>query len=188
MIDLIFGVSTPVEVPSIQILTEQRIVVEAPPEIIEERELTIEEKIAQNYYGCNTDTHWISAENATCLLKQSRSTNTQVRTQNTPRAPQNGSNSPPAGWFPVNQCTWFVWTQRPVGHWNNASSWLWQAQRDGWATGSTPEVGAIAWESNHVSLVIAVNGNMVTVQEANYKGYGVISTRTAPASQFKYIY
>jgi LysM repeat protein len=118
-----------------------------------------------------------------------------IETPNIPTQRQNaavgavrGSNSPPAGWFPVHQCTWFVWSQRPTGYWNNASEWLWQAQRDGWATGTTPQVGAIAWESNHVSLVIAVDGDMVTVREANYKGYGIISTRTAPASQFRYIY
>lgn len=112
---------------------------------------------------------------------------TQQRTENTPQTIKNSSNAP-SGWYQYGWCTWFIWTQRPVGQWNNASQWLRQAQRDGWSTGSTPQVGAIAWESNHVSLVIAVNGDSVTVRESNYIGFGVISERTAPASQFKYIY
>jgi LysM repeat protein len=106
-------------------------------------------------------------------------------TQTAVRTAVNASN----GWFPYGQCTYWVSVNRSVGQWNNASEWYWQAQRDGWSTGSTPKVGAIAWESNHVSLVTSVNKDgTVTVSEMNYKGLGVVSTRTASASQFKYIY
>lgn len=96
--------------------------------------------------------------------------------------------SPPLSWWGRGQCTFHVASKRSVGHWNNASAWLSQARRDGWATGSTPQVGAIAWESNHVAYVESISGDMVTVSEMNYRGVGVVSTRTVPASQFQYIY
>ena len=96
----------------------------------------------------------------------------------------------PTGWFPYGQCTYYVWSKRPVGHWNNASEWYWQAQRDGWSTGTTPRVGAIGVENgvNHVVYVESVNGNTVRVSEMNYRGHGVVSSRTESASSFRYIY
>lgn len=173
---LLFSAETPpITSPLISIVIEQE------PEIPPPVEYTIEEKIKLNVNNCNTDIQYIRADDATCLDKPVYTPN---RTQNTAR----GSENAPQGWYPYGQCTYYVATQRAVGQWNNASSWLRQAQADGWATGSTPVVGAIAWEPNHVSLVIAVNGDSVTVREMNYVGFGVVSTRTAPATQFKYIY
>lgn len=97
--------------------------------------------------------------------------------------------NPPAGWFVYRNCTWYIWTKRSVGHWNNASSWYWQAQRDGWATGSKPKVGAIAWEPNHVSYVEEVyNDGTIRVSEYNYSTPLAYGTRVAKASQFRYIY
>ena len=178
--------SEPPKIPEpILIVIEQKVEVEPP---VEEKIYTIEEKIRDNHYNCNEDTQYIRADNAQCLDKPVQRTTTA---QNPARGAVNGSQSTsraPSGWYPYGQCTYYVSTQRSVGQWNNASEWLWQAKRDGWATGSTPQVGAIAWESNHVSLVVAVNGNNVTVREMNYAGWGVISTRTAPASSFQYIY
>lgn len=155
------------------------------------KELTVEEKIAQNYYKCDEATQYIRADNANCIARptyrasKSRNAtelpNTQVSRENTATAPQ--------GWFPYGQCTYWVWSNRPVGQWNNASSWLRQAQRDGWATGSTPQVGAIAWENGHVSLVEAVNSDgTIDISEMNYSGLGVVSYRTRPATQFTFIY
>lgn len=175
MIELLLGGITPPNNPLIETVKEPIAIVETAPE------LTLEEKIAHNYYKCDETIQYIRADDATCLDKP---VYTPTQTQNTAR----GSVNAPQGWYPYGQCTYYVATQRAVGQWNNASSWLRQAQADGWATGSTPVVGAIAWESNHVSLVVAVNGDSVTVREMNYKGFGVVSTRTAPATQFKYIY
>jgi len=172
----------PPKIPEpILIVIEQKVEVEPP---VEEKIYTIEEKIRDNHYNCNEQTQYIRADNAECLDKPVYQAPRAVRTA---RTAVNASQAP-SGWYPYGQCTYYVSTQRSVGQWNNASEWLWQARRDGWATGSTPQVGAIAWEPGHVSYVVAVNGGNVTVREMNYKGWGVISTRTAPASSFQYIY
>jgi hypothetical protein len=105
-----------------------------------------------------------------------------------PKAPQRAVKSAPAGWYPAYQCTWWVWTKRPVPGWNNASDWLWQAKRDGWTTSSKPVVGAIGWEPGHVVYIEAVNGSTVTISECNYDGAGSCRTTTKPASRYTYIY
>lgn len=182
MIELFLGVAfEPPKHPLISVVTETKIEITAPPE------LTVEEKIAMNYYGCDESKQWIRKDNAKCLPKRpsyrastSRSTangtSSQVAAQNKATAP--------TGWFPVGQCTWWVWTKRPVGLWNNASSWYWQAQRDGWATGTTPRAGAIAWRSGHVAYVVSVSGNEMVVSEANYDRAGSIRTITVPVSDY----
>jgi len=195
MISLLIGgvISTaPIDTSALQIINEQKIELvapepEAPPEppepvITPEEQLELD--IKNNVNNCDEALYWISAENATCLPKRVQTTNRTTTTRNTARGTIRASN----GWYPYGQCTYYVWSRRPVGQWNNASEWLWQARRDGWATGSTPRVGAIAWEPGHVSLVTAVNGNTVTVSEMNWVGLGVVSTRTKPASSFQYIY
>jgi surface antigen len=41
----------------------------------------------------------------------------------------------------------------------------------------------------HVAYVVAVNGKgTIVVEEMNYKGWNVVSTRTARVSEFRYIY
>lgn len=99
-----------------------------------------------------------------------------------------GFSVAPSGWYPVGQCTWYVWTRRPVGMWGNASDWLYNAQRDGLSTGSTPRAGAIGWTSGHVVYVESVHGNTVTISEANYDYAGSIRTIDMPASNYQYIY
>lgn len=105
-----------------------------------------------------------------------------------PKAPRRAVKSAPAGWYPYGQCTYWVWTKRAVPGWNDASDWKWQATRDGWTVSSTPVMGAIAWEPGHVAYVESVSGSTVTVSEMNVKGLGIVSTRTVPATTFKYIY
>lgn len=99
-----------------------------------------------------------------------------------------GFSVAPSGWYPVGQCTWYVWTRRPVGMWGNASDWLANAQRDGVATGSVPRAGAVGWTSGHVVYVESVHGNTVTISEANYDYAGSIRTIDMPASNYQYIY
>jgi surface antigen len=90
------------------------------------------------------------------------------------------------------QCTWYVASKRQIpNNWGNAISWYYNAQRSGYATGSTPRVGAVGWERrNHVVYVESVNSNgTVTISEMNWAGGpGVLHYRTEPASQFLYIY
>lgn len=90
--------------------------------------------------------------------------------------------------FQYGSCVWFVAQKRAVGNWGNARDWLANARRDGFATGNTPRVGAIAWTGRgalgHVAYVLAVNGSQVTVQDMNYAGLGVITTRVTSASEW----
>lgn len=186
MFDLLLGGIEPPKPPLIQVVAEQ-----VTEQIIEPKELTLEEKIASNYYQCDESIEWIRADNAQCLPKRleyrasegadtTKRTNTPVTVKNTLRAP--------SGWFPTYQCTWHVWTKRPVGKWGNASEWYWQAQRDGWETGTTPKAGAIGWESGHVVYIESVDGNRVYISERNYDLKGSYRERWVSASKFKYIY
>lgn len=79
--------------------------------------------------------------------------------------------------YPIGQCTWGV--QKVASWagdwWGNAADWGANAARDGFRTGSTPEVGAIiSWNDGglgHVAYVIAVESETrIQVLEANYRG------------------
>lgn len=89
-------------------------------------------------------------------------------------------------------CTYYAKQRRPdlPNNLGNANTWFQRAAAQGIPVGSEPRVGAIGETKAymHVVYVEAVNGDTVTVSEANYKGRGVVSTRTAPASEFRYIY
>lgn len=147
-------------------------------------EPTVEEKIATNYYKCDTDTQWIRKDTAECKQKTS---NTPPKAQSPVRTAGNSSQAS-SGWYPKYQCTWYVSTRRAVGQWNDASDWLWQARRDGYTTSSTPIVGAIGWEYGHVVYVEAVDGDRVQISEANYDWNGSIRTIWVEASKYTYIY
>lgn len=183
MIELLFGgLIEPPKTPLIEYVIEQKI--EIPPEP------TLEEKIASDFYKCEP-LRYIRADNAECgdvrpEYRASEGTNNAERRE-TPLSREN-ANTAPSGWFPKYQCTWYVWTKRPVGQWNNATDWYWQAQRDGYETGTTPAVGAIAWEYGHVLYVEAVDGGMVYVSERNYDNKGSYRESWQPANKYKYIY
>lgn len=88
-------------------------------------------------------------------------------------------------------CTWYAKNRRPdlPNRLGNASSWVARAAAQGYATGKTPQAGAIGQQGNHVVYVEAVNGDgTVTISDMNYAGLYVITTRTVPASSFTYIY
>ncbi|HFI0501420.1 TPA: LysM peptidoglycan-binding domain-containing protein [Streptococcus suis] len=79
--------------------------------------------------------------------------------------------------YPVGQCTWGVQKVAPWAGdwWGDAASWGANAARDGFLTGSVPEVGAIiSWNDGalgHVAYVTAVNElGQIQVLEANYHG------------------
>lgn len=99
-----------------------------------------------------------------------------------------GKGSAPAGWYPVGQCTHYVWSRRAVPGWGNASEWLGQARSAGYATGSTPRAGAIGWEPGHVVYIERVSGSRVLISEANYDYKGSVRTIWVSASKYTYIY
>ena len=89
--------------------------------------------------------------------------------------------------FPYGYCTYYASQRRVVPWGGNAITWLSGARSFGFATGSTPQAGAIMVTSEggragHVAVVDAVNGDQVTVTEMNYSGFGRISTRTISSS------
>lgn len=89
--------------------------------------------------------------------------------------------------FPVGQCTWYVAQKRFVPWSGHAKSWLANAKAYGFATGNSPQAGAImvlsegGWTGRlygHVAYVEAVQGEWVTISEMNYTGWGAKSVRT----------
>lgn len=102
-----------------------------------------------------------------------------------------GRSSVSGNTYTPGQCTWGVKNWRPdiPNGWGNASAWVSNARKQGWATGSTPKVGAVGWTNRHVVLVVGVSGNTVTIKEMNYN-YVPYSVRTIdkPASMYVYIY
>lgn len=89
-------------------------------------------------------------------------------------------------------CTWYAKERRPdlPNMLGNGGQWVANAAARGYATGSEPRAGAIAEMPGHVAYVERVNGDgTIVISEMNgYAGFGVVGTRTAPASQFRYIY
>ena len=146
------------------------IVIEVP------KELTVEEKIAQNYYKC-TDSQWISAEDATCIDK----------------APVSAAVAGNA--YEWGNCTWYAKNKRPdlPNNLGNANTWYYYAENQGYPVGTTPRVGAIGTSEagyfGHVFYVEAVNNDgTIYISEMNVEGLGVVDYRTVNASLFRYIY
>ncbi|MGV3011149.1 CHAP domain-containing protein [Streptococcus thoraltensis] len=79
--------------------------------------------------------------------------------------------------YPVGQCTWGAKTLAPWAgsYWGNGGDWAASASSAGFATGLTPQVGAlIVWTDGgygHVAYVtdVAADGQ-IQVMEANYNG------------------
>lgn len=103
--------------------------------------------------------------------------------------------------YPVGQCTWGVQKVAPWAGdwWGDAASWGANAARDGFRTGTTPEVGAIiSWNDGnlgHVAYVTAVNElGQIQVLEANYHGQQWVDNfrgwfyPTDTAGEITYIY
>ena len=89
--------------------------------------------------------------------------------------------------FPWGYCTWYVATKRYVPWGGHAKYWLANARSYGYRVNNTPSVGAIMVTTEHryyghVTYVEAINGNMITVSEMNYVGFGIKSVRAISAS------
>lgn len=112
------------------------------------------------------------------IASRSASRRTVYRSRRTVHRQSSSSNR-----FPWGYCTWYVASRRGDITWRgNAGTWLAQARAQGRATGRVPAVGAIMVTSEswwgHVAIVEAVHGDQVTISEMNYRGFGVVSTRT----------
>ena len=90
--------------------------------------------------------------------------------------------------FPYGYCTYYVSTQRSIPWSGNAGTWLNGARSAGFATGITPQAGAILVTSEggytgHVAMVNSVNEDgTINITEMNYKGWGIVSSRTISGS------
>lgn len=90
-----------------------------------------------------------------------------------------GSTSAPFRW---------VWSNLAQG---SAYSWKREWESNGWPTGTTPVVGAVAWTpgGNHVAYVSGIlSDGSVVIEEYNYAVDHGYSQRIAPASAFYYLY
>lgn len=102
-------------------------------------------------------------------------------------------------------CTWFAWYWRrnnmeeeywlPTGAIGNARSWI-SSLGDSYQTGRTPAYGAIMQSTGgrygHVAVVVdVIEGEYITIQEMNYKGYNRVFQSTinwSDAINYNYIY
>lgn len=89
-------------------------------------------------------------------------------------------------------CTWYAKDRRPdlPNRLGNGGQWTANAAAQGFATGSKPQVGAIAETAGHVAYVESVNGDgTITISEMNgTAGFGNVGSRKVPANQYTYIY
>jgi len=182
---------TPIEPPRlIEILKPK------PAPIVEQVELTVTQKIESNFYECDTEIQYIRLDTAECKdiqVTTEQNTNTtpviaKAVTTPAPHAAVSRSGSAPAGWYPVNQCTWHVWTKRPVPGWHDASTWIASARAAGWYTGSVPVPGAIGAKGNHVVYVEKVEPGRVYISERNYDNNGSYREMWRPTDYYTYLY
>lgn len=116
------------------------------------------------------------------------STSSSSAGNSTPTSRQvSSTTSHSANGFPWGYCTWYVASRRGDVTWRgNAGQWLRNAQAQGRPTGRVPAVGAIMVTSEswwgHVAIVTGVQGNTVYVDEMNYRGYGIASSRAVSNS------
>ena len=78
----------------------------------------------------------------------------------------------------------WTWSNLTPGG-GNGSEWANAWSNHGWASSTTPVVGAVAWFNyNHVAYVQAVNPDgSVDLEEYNWMGSSAYHTRTVPAGQ-----
>lgn len=154
--------------------------------------------------NCDEETQWVRADNGQCIDKptarrtqsarQATSTTTRTSTAQPAARTTVPRGSSAGNTYTYGYCTWYVKNRRPdlPNNLGDADTWLARARAQGFATGSKPRVGAVAYALTgrmHVAYVERVNANgTVTVSEMNVRGWNVRSTRTLPASSFSYIY
>ena len=154
------------------------------------KELTVEEKIASDYYKCEP-LRYIRKDTAECgdirpeyRVSERRSSAKDTRT---PVANKNATTAS-YGWYSPKQCTGYVASRRSVGQWGNASTWPSYARKEGYYVGSTPVAGAIGQRGNHVVYIERVEGDQVYISERNYDYKGSYREMYRPISYYTYIY
>jgi surface antigen len=163
--DRLYAKNTQIAQPDI-INVNDTIIIPETDEVLPQRALPVVEQIASSSSGGTT-------------------TKKVARVSAQPRGSSSGNTYTPG------YCTWYAKSRRPdlPNRMGNASAWVSSAAAQGFATGSTPRAGAIGQQGNHVVYVESVNGDgTITISEMNYRGLYVISSRTAAASSFRYIY
>lgn len=98
--------------------------------------------------------------------------------------------------YDYGYCTWYVKNRRGASLPNglgNANQWYSRAQALGMATGSKPRAGAVGTTTRgslgHVVYVESVNADgSVNISEMNAPTWGKVTHKTAPASDYLYIY
>jgi surface antigen len=166
----LYDKNTQIENPNI-INKGMELVIPEPEEVLEERIFVEPEPVVKSSHA---STRSISTTTSTTKAKTTSSVGSTA------------GNTYYAGY-----CTWYVKNRRPdiPNRLGNASSWVSNASAQGFATGSTPVVGAVGQQGNHVVYVESVNGDgTVTISDMNYAGWNVVTTRTVSASSFYYIY
>lgn len=122
----------------------------------------------------------------TVRLQTNSSKNTLQKNYSKNTTAKVASTGTDAHYFPYGYCTYYAAQRRFVPWSGNAITWLSGAQSFGFATGNTPQVGAIivtseGGKTGHVGIVDGVQGDQITITEMNYRGFGVISSRTISA-------
>jgi len=112
---------------------------------------------------------------------------TTAQTTVKPVATIDNSTTSSAHSFPYGYCTYYVSQRRNVTWSGNAIAWLSNARAQGMPTGDTATAGAIivtteGGYTGHVAYVESIDGDNVTISEMNYRGWGVVSSRTISAS------
>ncbi len=135
-----------------------------------------------NPFHCNRKKQYIAAERPFyCIDKPS------TRIAKTPATPPRISSD---NLYDLYSCTWWVKYNRPdiPNSWGNATDWFYNAQQQGYSTGTVPRAGAVGWRYSHVVYVFSVHGDTITIGDGNYDYNGSYRVREASASEFQYIY
>ncbi len=158
---------------------DEDLIIPATEEVLTERELPTQTTVALS------ETQPTSRPVA--KPKTTEPTNKPIQSSKPTKRPAAGAGNG----YSAGYCTWYAKSKRPdlPNNLGNANTWVSRARAQGIPTGSTPRVGAIGQQGMHVVYVEAVNNDgTVTISEMNFKGRGVISSRTVAAGTFQYIY
>lgn len=184
MINLILGTNIPNKFELLQTLNE------TPPPIVKVVETTLEDKIKSNFYKCDSNLQWIRADNAQCLNKQKVVIPSSLE-RKPARSVQNSSVSTPGNGYTPNNCTWYAKSRRLdlPNNLGDSINWVYNASKQGFATGSVPRAGAIGQQGMHVVYIESINSDgTVYLSEMNFDYNGGFRYRTANSSDFTYIY
>ena len=201
MLSLLTGATPPINIPPSLIPTPPAIVRPAEPKkikivkndtltkIAKEENTTVERLFDKNTQLQNPDLLKVGDE--IIIPEASEKLESRIPPVAVKNAPQPTRNAPGNAYTP-GQCTWYVKNKRPdiPNNWGNASSWLYNAQSQGYSTGGNPRVGAIGWTSGHVVYIEAVNNDgTVTYSDMNGRWIAFeIGGGTVPAGKYQYIY